>query len=173
MHILILDIYLNFYQKNASPLWPDTSRLPGWEAVCLCSLGKSMAISARSKALGWRSHQTSGGEGPRPIGLHHCHHPHPTGTISDSDFCHVLKECPLSLWMTTKNTASRDRNAKSTLSTSACVQVSVPLWIKLRRTGACSVTSWLPKWYLHSLTSQQQQVMAASPLLVSASRRYS
>lgn len=26
------------------------------------------------------------------------HHPHPTDIISYTDFCNVLKECPLSLW---------------------------------------------------------------------------
>lgn len=43
-----------------------------------------------------------------------------------------------------------------------CLCAGLCYWIKLR-TGACSVTSWLSKWYLHSLTSQQQQVMASSP----------
>lgn len=143
---------------------PDTSRLPSWEAVCLCSLGTSLGISAGSKASGWRSHQTSGGEGPRPIGFHNFHHSHATDMISYSDFYNVLKECPLSLWMTTSNTASRDRKAYLE---NLCVEASVTPWINWEEQGlfclVCSVTSWLSKSDLHSLSSRQQQVMASSP----------
>lgn len=122
---IILHIYLNFYQKllfHYDQILPDCLA----EGLFVCAaLANLWPFQREAKHLTeglspdqwWRGTKT------------HWFAPLPSSTFHRHDFILRLLQCPagMSFVLVNDHTASRDRNAEPTLSTSACVQVTVPV----------------------------------------------